>query len=475
MTFEEALIVLLAAGAVILLFVGLAQALDNRPPTPVRRGRRPGERARGRRSAEPGAGAVEPAVRPPTSRWPNPEPHSDDTPPQEEEDPESLAALEAAPWPVPADPRLALLEASVTLYQSAKHQELLAAVEPYLRSTARAQGDEATRGDSHALSAVWSLAGLSRQAMGDPSGARHAFEAALATAPEAAAEVSWESCPPRLAALSVSVGRRLLEMAERSPEGGTERIIGPRLAQVWLAWRLAVAPGDRAPGALLEHAREALAGGYWEVGRALIRRQDFGEARALVQQGLDRGELPTERGAALLELLSTSLTEEIGRLTAPAIRGTADESQAVVALETAQAMLAGPVDAAMTPAQRSAVTRRLWRGYAKLGIRRLESENFEAAMEALFTALGMREIDARRQRQVRNALLRTLERLAETGAGAVTRLLGEGNRPAAVEVVQRLLLHIQRAREEGIPREELNVTTAKARQLVEHIDQAQVR
>jgi hypothetical protein len=244
---------------------------------------------------------------------------------------------------------------------------------------------------------------------------------------------------------------------------------------VWLGWRLAVAPGDRAPVALLEHAHEALADGYWEVGCALIRRQDFGEARALVQQGLDRGELPAERGAALLELLSTSLTEEIGRLTAPAIRGAADESQAVVALETAQAMLAGPVDAAMPPAQRSAVTRRVWRGYAKLGIRRLESENFEAAMEVLFTALGMREIDARRQRQVRNALLRTLERLAEIGAGAVARLLGEGNRPAAVEVVQRLLLHIQRAREEGISREELNVTTARARQLVERIDEAQVR
>jgi hypothetical protein len=71
--------------------------------------------------------------------------------------------------------------------------------------------------------------------------------------------------------------------------------------------------------------------------------------------------------------------------------------------------------------------------------------------------------------------VRTLEGIAEADAEAIPGLLAEGERAPAVERVQRLILHIQRARQEGIPREELNAATNKARQLVERIDQAQVR
>jgi len=318
------------------------------------------------------------------------------------------------------------------------------------------------------------LVGLSHHAVAEHGDARFAFEAALVAALDDPDGAGWAACPPRLAALSVRVGRRLLELAERAPEGAQERITGPRLAQVWLRWRLAAVPGDGAPTALLEHASEALGDGYWEVARALIRRRDFGEARALVQQGVERGELPADRGQTLLETLSAALFEEIERLTRPAIRGIADETQAVVALETAQAMLAGLGDGTL-PAQRTAILRRLWRGYAKLGLRRLKSGNFDAAVEALFHALGMREIDARRQRQVRDALVRTLEGIAEADAETIPGLLAEGERAPATERVQRLILHIQRAREEGISREELDAATNKARQLVERIDQAQVR
>ncbi|HET8578296.1 MAG TPA: hypothetical protein VFO18_14445 [Methylomirabilota bacterium] len=386
-------------------------------------------------------------------------------------DADSVVDAEVTPGP-PGDPQIALLEATVTLYQSAKHRELLAAAEPYLRVSEVGGDESAAR--SRAMSALWTLAGLSHHAIGEHGDARYAFEAALAAGLEAPDTAAWEGYPPRLPALAVSVGRHLLELAERAPEGAQERITGPRLAQVWLRWRLAVAPGDRAAEALLGHARAALGEGYWEVACTLIRRRDFGEARALVQQGLDREELPADRGQALLEMLSVSLLEEIERLTQPAIRGTTDETQAVVALETGQAMLAGLGDGTL-PTQRAAILRRLWRGYAKLGFRRLKAGSLESALEALFHALGMREVDARRQRQVRDALVRTLEGIAAADAEAIGRLLAEGERVPAVERVQRLLLAIQRAREEGISREELSEASDRARRLVDRIDQAQVR
>jgi tetratricopeptide (TPR) repeat protein len=471
-TVEEALIALLAIGAGLLLFIGLAQALEDRPTVPERRGRRPGERVRrGRpgRSASsqesPSGGSMAGSAAVGSAE----EVHAFE--PRPEADAEPAGEAEVTPGP-PGDPQIALLEAAVTLYQSAKHQELLATAEPYLRVSE--VGGEEHLARSHAMSALWTLAGLSHHALGEHGDARYAFEAALAGALEAPEAGAWEGYPPRLPALAVSVGRRLLELAERAPEGAQERITGPRLAQVWLRWRLALAPGDRAAAALLEHARTALGEGYWEVARTLIRRRDFGEARALVQQGMDREELATDRGQALLEMLSASLLEEIERLTRPAIRGLADETQAVVALETAQAMLAGLGDGRL-PGQDAAMLRRLWRGYAKLGIRRLKAGNLEAAVEALFHALGMREIDARRQRQVRDALVRTLEGIAEADAEAVPRLLAEGQGASAAQRVQRLLLHIQRAREEGISREELGEASERARRLVERIDQARVR
>jgi hypothetical protein len=51
-TVEEALVALLAAVAGILLFLGLAQALDNRRPRPMRRRYRPLEDSRGCRRDE---------------------------------------------------------------------------------------------------------------------------------------------------------------------------------------------------------------------------------------------------------------------------------------------------------------------------------------------------------------------------------------------------------------------------------------
>lgn len=247
--------------------------------------------------------------------------------------------------------------------------------------------------------------------------------------------------------------------------------MGPQLARAWLGWRRSAVPGDRAAAALLEHAGEVLVDGYWNVVNALIRRQDFGEARRLIQGGMVRKELADDRSAALLAFLSSSLTDEIGRLTTPAIWGTTDERQAVLALETARAMLGSPPAAALTAEQRAAAIRRLWRGHAKLALRRSGDGRPEPAVEALLQALGIRGIDERRRRYTRAALVRALERMAEQAAEIVGRRLRDGNRPAALEEARRLVRLVQRARDEGIPADELLAVASRARRLMEQIEQ----
>jgi tetratricopeptide (TPR) repeat protein len=470
-TLEDALILLLAAAAGVLLFLGLAQALDDRPPpAPTRR-----RRAVPAQRAAPGRPRPEPVPAPA-----GPQAVIEAQPAAAGRDAAASAAAVAAPEPAAADlepelppgppgaPEMALLEACVTLYQQAKYRELLAATGPYLRTTEDPQQEQRV---SHALTALWSLAAVAHEAQGRHSDARACFQAALRTAPAG----PWEACPPRIAGLAVPIARRLLETAERAAEGAPERIAAPRLARVWLGWRLSAMPEDRGPAALLEHASEMGSEGYWEVAAAMIRRQDFGDARRLIEEGRRSGALEPERADALLSLLSGSLAEEIARLTAPAIRGSAPENQAVVALETAQAML-GPVEESGLPREQYlAMARRVWRGYAKLGLRRLRAGNLEAALETLFHALGMKQIDGRRQRLVRDALVRALEGLTEQAGETVGRLLRAGRWQGAHEEVQHLALQLGRAREEGVSREELSLASTRVRQLMERLEQEKER
>ena len=114
--------------------------------------------------------------------------------------------------------------------------------------------------------------------------------------------------------------------------------------------------------------------------------------------------------------------------------------------------------------------RRVWRGYAKLGTRRLKAGNLDGAADALFHALGMKEIGRRRQRQVRDAVVRTLEAMSDQNVETITKLLADGDRPAAVLQVERLISRIQRAREGGVGQASLTPVCIKARLLAQQIE-----
>jgi hypothetical protein len=485
LTVEEALVALLALVAGILLFLGLAQALDARPPRHARprRGDDDGRRSRapGATSALSGVNWARPAERPPEraeagdggdearaappvapapaafESTPPPEPASMDPSTVESPEPGHHPAISA-----PALQEMALVEACATLFLAGKHAEMLVAV---ASSLGRAEGADSIR-SAHAATAVGSLASLSRRALGDEAEARSALATALRDLPEPVVE----GCPPRLAALSVPIGRRFLEASEQSPEGAEERIAVARLAAFWLSWRLVAAPADHGAQALLETARAALAAGCAEVIAGLIRRQEWIEAHELIKRGRETGELPAARGDELVELLATSLKHEIERLTAPIIRGAKNESRAVAGLEQAETVLLSLADTSLPPRSRTSMIRRLWRGYATLGVRRLKAGSLDAAADALVRALGMKEIGRRRQRHVKEALVRTLEAMGDQTMDTVAKLLADENREAASEQVKHLDACLERARGSGLSREQLSVASAKVRVLVQRLE-----
>ena len=452
MTVEQVLVFLLAATAGIFLFLGLAQALGDRPARARRR----------RRTADPWEGGslpnpVAPDGIPPIS------PALEPGPDAHEPNPPAALAQSAA------DPGLALVEEAMGLCFGGKCEELLARLEPRL---AEDRAVDAERARSHVMTALHGLAGLARHALGDASAAR-GFEAGVRSLPDPGSE----ACPPGIAALSVQIAGRLLEgIAGPSDQDGGgragESADRARLAAFWLSWRLHAAPGDPRTLELLDTAREALAESQAEAAAASIRRHDYGAARAIVKRAVDAGELPSVRGEILLELLGATFRREIDQLTAAAIRGGNDESRAVTGLGQAEALLGTMPEGAIGPTHRAAVAQRIWRGHSKLGFRRLRLGQLDDAADTLFHALAMREIGRRRQRQVRDALVRTLEGLGDQRAAAVSILLAEGKQPAAAEEIARLELRVRRAREQGLSDEELEVASSKLGQLRRRLDES---
>jgi len=457
MTVEQVLVFLLAATAGIFLFLGLAQALGDPSTRSRRRRRTPDAWARGSLPNllpdESQSEASQTTVaRPPIPRAAEQGPHAADADP-----PQFAAELD-----------LVMVEGAMGLCVGGKHEELLAFLEPCLAAD-REVGADGQR--SHAMAALHSLAGLARCTLGDALAAP-GFEAGVRSLPEPGSE----ACPPRIAALSIEVARRLLEgIADPSDQdggGAGESADRARLAVFWLSWRLDAAPGDQRALELLDTAREAVAEVHAEAAAAAIRRHEYGAARAIVQRAVDAEELPSARGEMLLDLVGAALRREIDLLTAAVIRGDDDESRAATGLGQAEALLGTMPEGTIGPKHRAAAAQRIWRGHSKLGFRRLRRGELDAAADTLLHALGMRAVGRRRQRQVRDALVRTLEGLGDQRVAAVSALLAEGKQPAAAEEIARLELRVQRAREEGLSDEELEVASSKLEQLRRRLDES---
>lgn len=379
------------------------------------------------------------------------------------------AAPPTAARPSPRPPAVELpLDQCRALYQGRKHQDVIAMVEPVLQRVLAETSGSVPRAEE--IAELWSLLALSRQAVGDEEGARSAFEEAIHTAPEAGRPTYQQ----QLAALATHVGRRLLARAEQIAEGASEERIGTlRQAIRWLRQGLAEVAGDGELSSALERARRGLWTAYGQTVTALIQRQEFHRARRLIRDALGEEEFPPDRRQQFNELLSATFTGEIGQLTASAIRALEDErdGEALTFLQRAEGILNSVSAEAIPAKRREEVNRRLWWGYTKLGMRRVEAGDHEEAIEPLFRALRIGEISTERQQETREAIVRALVGVVDARAAVISQLVKEGKRSGAVEEGERLKTLIREGLERGLSQEELSPVFSRARRVLELIEQ----
>jgi hypothetical protein len=212
-----------------------------------------------------------------------------------------------------------------------------------------------------------------------------------------------------------------------------------------------------------------------ERAATLMRGREWAEARGVVESAVATGDMSPDSAGFLLEVCSTATARELWRLRRAQRRGAGDEAPLGGALETARALLDCEPAMGLPAEVRNRMGRRLWRGHTRLGLRRWREGDFDSAVVVLFEALAVPGLGDRRRALARDLLVRTLEDMAGQRLELIPQPLGDGDRAAALEQAQRLLAHVRRAREEGIAAEDLAVAAARARQLLEHLEQTPVR
>jgi hypothetical protein len=161
----------------------------------------------------------------------------------------------------------------------------------------------------------------------------------------------------------------------------------------------------------------------------------------------------------------------VGQLTAHAIRvmQEAHEPEALAALEQAETLLASAPGPALATARRAEVERRLWWGYTKLGLRRVEAGAFDEAIEPLAHALRFEAVDPDRRQETRAVLAQALIGMADGRATAIEALVREGRRQAALEAAGRLRARLDDGLALGLTREDLAPALDRARAIVERV------
>jgi hypothetical protein len=493
-TLEEGLMAVLAAVAVILLFIGLAQALE--PQRPARRRRRPRLPADAPQSTA--APAKPPVVMelPPRAPYTGPErrrsprpgsrPRTRIVPPapaavtleQEVPDQPPLDFVATAPVPVDRPPILSLaaepapdvqldpgVEAVVRALareREGQHAEAIEAALPHLESAEGAETDQ----PGFARAALWVIVGVSRHGLGDAEGTQEALEAAVQAAPDGVSE----GCPEGISALAAPAAQVLLAAADRMSPASAERVALLRMAVLWLEWRIVAAPTTKELSALLDKTRETLWEGYALAGRGLLQRRQFAHARRLVREALDSEDLPATQRPPLLALAAQGVVRQIGRLVATARGRETPESDALDALERAREILVATSVESIAPRRWHAANRRIWNGYMRLARRQIEGFELEEAVRPLLRALLIRDLDLGLERRTRELLARTIERIADRAGETIGRLLKAGDRDAAMQRWQDVRGLIQKARDQGLSHEELAQAFSRARLMLEQIE-----
>ncbi len=316
---------------------------------------------------------------------------------------------------------------------------------------------------------LWGLIGLARQEQGDVNGARGAFEEAIMAAP-VEDRPAWQR---HMAQLALHAGQALLARAESGAGDGGERIDTLRTAIAWFESGITVAAGDETLRDALTTARAALWSTYEEAATTLLQRQEFHVARRLLREAQADEDCPPAVQASFREMLAATFGGEVGQLTAEAIRRMQEgkEEECLATLDRAETLLGTIPEEGIPAKRRQELERRLWWGYTKLGIKRVDGGMWEEALEPLLRALGFQAVGADRQEETRGPLLRALEGIVDARSPLIQRLTEDGDRAGALLLCDKLWAVLRTALERGIGKDELGSALGRTQQLFERLGQ----
>lgn len=316
---------------------------------------------------------------------------------------------------------------------------------------------------------LWSLLARASRACGEAEAARRAMESAIGVAPPEAVPAYQQE----LVGLVVEAVPALLDDAALAAAAPT-RLGMLREALAWIDVADAVGAVDRAVSELGVEVQAALWPAWEQVARELVQRQEFRAARRLLREGLGDPRLPNDRAEAFRTLLRRTFGGEVGQVTAQAVRNVqqAREADALGCLRRAERLLAAVDEDVLPPERREEVSRRVAWSYARLGARRLEAGDFEAALDALFQAVRFEDPGAGERPEARTGLVRALEGVIDARAAEIRRHVDTGDRDAALDASRRLWRVLETASERGVGEDVLGEVRGAAQRVTRELSEA---
>src|SRR5206468_2208061 len=201
-----------------------------------------------------------------------------------------------------------------------------------------------------------------------------------------------------MAQLALHAGQALLARVQAGAGDAGERIDTLRAAIAWFESGLTVAADDETLHDAVRTARASLWPTYEEAVTALLQRQEFHVAGRWLREAQADEDCPPPVQASFREMLAATFGGEVGQLTADAIRRMQEgkEEECLAALDRAETLLGTIPEEGIAPKRRQELERRLWWGYTKLGIRRVDGGMWEEALEPLLRALNFQGVGADR-------------------------------------------------------------------------------
>ena len=354
-------------------------------------------------------------------------------------------------------PQLLPIDTCLEMYNEGRYAEVVSLGSAALQVHARLAS---VSGRSHEAAPLLDLVGLSKRELGDRDGAREMLRDAVLDADAS----TRPSCIEHLVALvedAIASGG-----APDAPGAETARARELRACLAALDQALGVASADEALACAQVAVRDALATAAERLVARVVSGDADDTARALVVEVLADETMPAPWRERLREQLAAASSAEIGQLTAQAIRSVQDgkDGEALEALERAERLAAALPIGAVADERREEFERRLWWGYTKVGLRRVEVKNCEGALEPLFRAIRLGGIDEERLTETRTALIRAVEGVVETRWPAIQQLVVEDATAAHAEL-EKLSAILRSATQRGLSPDDLGDAFARVTRL----------